>query len=102
MARAAVSMKRSSRERPHGRRWLLVVIILAVLIAIIKLHSAVTGRSTLLDRAITTMASPVVYVMVRIGGGISSLRYIFAIPAILGENSRLQAENTLLSRESAE
>ena len=102
MARATTFHRRSPRERPHGRRWLAIVIVLTVIVAVIKLHSAVTGQSNPLDRAITTMTSPVVYVLVRIGEGIASLRYIFAIPAILGENKRLQAENTLLSREASE
>jgi len=89
-------------ERRGRRRWLIAIIVLALLVASIKSCTLLTGRTNPVDQAITTLASPVVYVIERIGDGLGSLRHIFRIPALLREEQRLTAENELLERRNAE
>jgi len=89
-------------QRAQARRWLAVFVLLAVLIAGIKGCALITGRTNPVDQAITRMASPVVYVIRRVGEGIGSLAYIFQIPALLKENTRLKSENRYLQRQLEE
>lgn len=86
-------------QRAHARRWLTIFVALAVLIAGIKGCALITGRTNPVDQAVTRIASPVVYVIRRVGEGIGSLAYIFQIPALLRENTRLKSENLFLKRE---
>jgi rod shape-determining protein MreC len=102
MPRLRASSSGFPEERRGRRRWLIAIIVLALLVATIKSCTLLTGRTNPVDQAITTLASPVVYVIERIGDGLGSLRHIFRIPSLLREERRLKAENELLERRNAE
>lgn len=91
-----------AEDRRHWRRWLLLFIVIAVIIASAKTCASVTGRSNPIDIALTHVTTPVVGAIKSIGEGIASLRHIFRIPSLLRENSSLKAENEFLDRRNAE
>ena len=91
-----------SEQRSHARRWLVAFLAVAVVIAAAKGCAIKTGHSNPVDRAITTIASPAVYVVRRCGEGLGSLVHIFSIPSLLRENNRLLAENAYLNRQVTE
>lgn len=102
MPRFKTSGSMYTDSRRGRRRWLIAFIILALLIASIKSCTLLTGRTNPVDQAITTLTSPVVYVIKRIGEGLGSLVHIFNIPSLLREERRLSAENELLDRRLQE
>jgi rod shape-determining protein MreC len=90
-------------ETQRGRkRWLFALLGLALLIATIKSCTLLSGRTNPVDQAINTLASPLVYVTMRIGEGFGSLVHIFRLPVLLREEKRLTAENKLLERRVEE
>ncbi|MCH7471502.1 rod shape-determining protein MreC [bacterium] len=98
--------KPSGLQRPEDRtarrRRLLFFLAIAVIIAIFKTHTLITGRTNPVDQAITRVVSPLVQAIKYTGDGLASLRYVFGIPALLRENSRLNRENEFLRRRLAE
>jgi rod shape-determining protein MreC len=102
MPRSKPGNSLASAQRAQARRWLVVFIALALLISGIKACALITGRSNPVDRTISRAASPAVYLIRRLGEGISSLAYIFQVPALLRENNRLKSENLLLERQIEE
>ena len=84
------------------RRWLTVFLGIAVLIAVIKTVTVITGRTNPVDRAINVVATPLVAVVRYTAEGFSSLGHIFHLPSLLRENRKLKEENALLKRQAAE
>jgi rod shape-determining protein MreC len=96
----AGALRRNRSTAP--RRWLTVFLGIAILIAVIKTVTLITGRTNPVDRAINVVASPLVGVVRYTAEGFSSLGHIFHLPSLLRENRKLREENTLLQRKAAE
>lgn len=97
----SASGRRGERSQ-HSRRWLVVFVCLAVLVASVKTCTIVTGRSNPVDRAINRAAAPLVVLVRYMGDGIASLGQVFRLPSILQEQRRLNSEVKELRRELAE
>lgn len=92
---------RRSRSAPP-RRWLTAFIALALLIALVKTWTLLTGRTNPVDRMINAAATPLVMAGNYTADGLASLGQVFRLPALLRENQALQSENELLQRQLAE
>jgi rod shape-determining protein MreC len=92
---------RRSRS-PALRRWLTVFLGIAILIAVVKTVTLITGRSNPVDHAINVAATPLVAVARYTAEGFASLGHVFRLPSLLRENRRLGEENAKLQRELAE
>ncbi|MDQ3023885.1 MAG: rod shape-determining protein MreC [bacterium] len=84
------------------RRLLTVFLAIAVLIALVKTFTLITGNTNPVDRAINTAATPLVIVVRFTVDGFSSLGHIFRLPSLLRENSKLHGENSELRKLLAE
>lgn len=89
----------SSESRHTSRRWLIVLIALAIALAGIKTCASLTQRANPVDQAIVRATTPGAFSLKRIGEGLLSLGHIFHIPSLLRENNRLIQENAYLQRE---
>jgi len=99
MSRARGSLgSRRGQKRP-SRRWLLLFLALAIVIAAGKTCAAVTGRSNPIDTALTHLTTPLVNVVRSIGQGFS---LVWNIPSALRDNVSLKAERDLLERRVEE
>src|SRR6185436_3969703 len=90
------------RSRSASRRWLTALLGIAILIALVKTWTLLTGRSNPIDRGINTLATPLVLAVRYTGEGLGSLGQVFRLPTLLRENRRLKAENELLTRQLSE
>src|SRR5688500_17606873 len=91
---------RRNRSAPP-RRWLTVFLGIAILIALAKTVTLITGRSNPVDRAINVAATPLVAVARYTAEGFASLGHIFRLPSLLRENRKLRDENAQLQRLAA-
>jgi cell shape-determining protein MreC len=96
----AGALRRNRSAAP--RRWLTVFLGIAILIAVVKTITVITGRTNPVDRAINVVAAPLVTVVRYTGEGFASLGHIFRLPVLLRENRQLREENALLKRTSSE
>ena len=96
----AGALRRSRSAAP--RRWLTVFLAIAVLIAIVKTITLITGRTNPVDRAINATTTPLVVVLRYTVDGFASLGAIFHLPSLLRENRELAAQNALLQRQISE
>ena len=98
MSRARSSLGSRRGQRP-SRRWLLVFLALAIVIAAGKTCAAVTGRSNPIDTVLTHITTPLVSVVRGIGQGFGT---VFRIPSALRDNVNLVSERDLLQRRLEE
>lgn len=86
-----------------SRRWLFAIILLVLVIVASKAYSAVTKRQSPLDSAVLAVTTPVVFVVKRIGDGITYTVEVLAhFPTLLHEKRELKAENEWLNRKLEE
>ncbi len=93
---------RKPDQRRQTRIWLTRFVLIAGLIAIVKLFTAITGRPNPVDNAMMAVGTPVINVVKRIGEGIGGLVHVFRLPTLLKENTQLRSENEQLHRQMEE
>lgn len=83
-----------------SRRWMVAIIVLALVIGGSKTYSALTKRQSPLDAAVIAVTTPVVFVVKRIGDGITyTIEVLVHFPTLLREKRELKAENDWLTRK---
>lgn len=85
--------------RRSTRRWLIALIVLALVLAGLKTCAVLTRKTNVVDQKISQATAPPAFSLKRIGEGFISLGHIFEVPALLRENSRLKQENAFLQQQ---
>lgn len=85
--------------RHATRRWVVALIVLALVLAGLKTCAVLTRRSNLVDQTLSQATTPPAFSLKRIGEGFVSLGHIFEVPTLLRENNRLKQENAFLQQQ---